>query len=296
MESNKERAKQVTFNSSPVTQPMSELEIDSESDREDEQHKMICVSSEHILNGSYGPHIDKYLGKSPVDGPPGYKLMRLRYKTPANAATSLVATYRRGPLHRGIISMLNGGVRTNKNINEDQQGGAGIATEIKLVDGDIVLAAILTMNDGRNYNQRQGTFAAGITPISSTVPLAANIHYGVFATDNSQPIVATALGGGTTVSCASTKKIACCHPNFVVYNPHHVHAVATDEILSEPALSISANSFVAAGDATSMEVELTVYALVGPRVTGFTSMNTIDLKFRLSDLCKIHTHTTHVSI
>lgn len=253
----------------------------------------IYVESKYIVNGSYGPEIDKFLGKSPIDGPAGYKFMKLRYKTLPNSAGSLVATYRRGPLHRGVISMLNTGTRTSKNINEDQQGGSGISTEIKLVDGDIILAAILSCNDGRNYNARSGTYAAGITPVANATVLTSNTHYGVFSTDNLSPIVATAIGGGTVLACAGARKIACCHSNFVINNAHHVHTITAGDIVAEPALAIGVGPFATNTDAVQMEVDLTVYALVGPRVNGFTTMNTVDPNFHLDDLKMVYTDFVH---
>uniref|UniRef100_A0A2V0RBF0 Uncharacterized protein n=1 Tax=viral metagenome TaxID=1070528 RepID=A0A2V0RBF0_9ZZZZ len=57
-----------------------------------------------LANGSYGKHIEKYLGRSPIDGPPGYVFQKVTYSAGSAAGKSAVAgMYKLCPDHMGYI-------------------------------------------------------------------------------------------------------------------------------------------------------------------------------------------------
>lgn len=239
-----------------------------------------------LAQGSYGECVDKYLGKIPIDGPDGYVFRKVTYEVNAQSATEVLGTFRKGPVHRGIVSMINGSTRTTVNINEDQQGGAGISSQNKLVDGDIPLGAILSVSDGREDDIRSGIITCGKVPVSATTVNASNVHYGVFTAGNdTNTIATTATGGSKSFAANSVRGVSVCDRSLDVYNSHHVHTIAADDIIAAPALSIAVEGITAA-DAVKIKYTLTVYCLMGPRPTGLIEPSTPDPSFKLSDITR----------
>uniref|UniRef100_A0A2V0RBM5 Uncharacterized protein n=1 Tax=viral metagenome TaxID=1070528 RepID=A0A2V0RBM5_9ZZZZ len=255
--------------------------------------------SADLANGSYGAPIDKYIGKSPIDGPDGYVFRKITYLNQAASADAVTGTFQAGPLARGTTSMLNGTTRSVSTINNDQLSGGGISGDEKLVPGDIILAAILNVIDGRPDDKRSGQIAGGIVPTSAISVNSGNVHYGVFpaaAGGDQSTIVSTAIGGGKAVAAHSVKSFSVCNRSFDTLSPYRFeNTVADVAMFAAPVHAVAITGISTAADAANIYHRLTIYALCGARPAGLSHPEFPDPDFTLSCLNKkVAEHTVNM--
>jgi len=232
------------------------------------------IDDRDILKGSYGVEVDALIGKSPINGPDGYTFRKITYSAISANAIGALFTYKLDRLSRGVAHAMSAvPARADSTINADQAGGAGITTDNKLVTGDIILAAILRVEDGRNTNVRQGTMTGSIMSGSATTVNASNIAYGIFPNSTDQQSVQHQYGVHVkTVSTSATPVMAVCTSNFNVKTPIVFSTTVSHTDISAPILSIGIGGFATNTDAPQVRVTLTVYALCGPRPNGMANV------------------------
>lgn len=260
---------------------------------------------EDLARGSFGKHVDKYLGKSPCDGPSGYIFRKVTYTATAAANnTKVVGVYKTSSDHMGHIY---GGPGTTAEVRINQDGadrGTGTTDpsgllltalgEAKLVSGDYILGSILTLVDGRSNDKRTGYISAGLASHPSAEPDT----YGTDMMDDpSQFITSSSISGGKHASAASAKAVSVCTPNLNIHAPYRVATAGLNASadlnqvpLAEPLSAINVSG-IDANQSTQIRFELTVYALVGPRNRNVTAYVAPDTRFKMSCLTKqVATH------
>jgi hypothetical protein len=254
---------------------------------------------EDLARGSYGIHVDKYLGRSPSDGPPGFIFRKVSYNAAAVSNNSKIAAmYKACSDHMGYIYQ-GPNTAAEVRINNDgaDRGGTDTtnvdgslnASEAKLIPGDYILGAILHLIDGRATDTRTGYISAGFVSNDSSEPDT----YGTELRDDpSNFITGSSISGGKTASASSVKALSVASPNLNIYAPYRVATAgqdATADLAPAPVANpINAINISGVGTAQSGSIRfgLTVYALVGARqktVAGYTSP---DPDFKMSCLTR----------
>lgn len=243
------------------------------------------IDERDILRGSFGPEVDALIGKSPINGPDGYTFRKITYSVVSAAGAAVLFTFKVDRLARGTAHVMSAvSVRTTTEINADQQGGAGITTDNKLVTGDLILASILRCEDGRSVNSKQGTITGSIMTGSATTVNSANVSYGTFPASVDQQAVQHQYGAHVrTVTCAESPVVAVCNTHFNIYSSPMFSVTTSHTEISAPILSIGVGGFAATTDAQQVRATLTIYALCGPRPNGMANVPK-DPSFRLQDL------------
>jgi hypothetical protein len=253
-----------------------------------------------LANGSYGVHVDKYLGRSPCDGPAGYIFQKVTYSQLAAADKNNVAgMYKVAPDHLGYIYHDADGDPSSaettgeKRINEDgadlasgDVNPAGISGEAKLVPGDLILGAILQLIDGRSSDTRTGFVTAGLVSNDSATPDA----YGPdLANDPSQFIIGSAISGGRTHSANGLQACSVASPNLNIYNPTIVQT-ATGELapgqIGAPINAINVSGISPNSKSSEIKFVLNVYALVGARQKTISHYTQPDPSFKMECLTR----------
>lgn len=218
----------------------------------------------------FGPTLDSLLGMSIENGNNmGFTLQKIVYTAnfPSGKTDALV-TYRPNMVHVAQLSSRSGGTRANAYLNTDSAQN----TEMKLVPGDKILGAHLTILDSRGDNTRSGTATAGVVPVSNKLPdSGSNTVHGVFTTSEGSTVTALSLDGGSSIGAGGISFIAAHTTGLDVHNPvpyvvQDVSSVLND--LATPALTVVYNGVANTGDLMG---KLTVYALVGKRPVGGVS-------------------------
>lgn len=243
------------------------------------------VDDKDILRGSYGGNVDALIGKSPINGPDGHTFRKITYSATSASAIGALFTYKLDRLSRGKKHAMSAvPARSITNINEDQEGGSGYTTDNRLETGDIILAAILRVEDGRNVNLRQGTMTGSIMSGDTTSVGTTTTSYGTFPNSTDQQSVQHQFGIHVkTIPSASTSVMAVCTSNFNVKAPIVFSKTTTDTSITSPILSIGVGGFATNTDAQQVRVTLTIYALCGPRPNGMANVPK-DPAFRLEML------------
>uniref|UniRef100_A0A2V0RIF3 Uncharacterized protein n=1 Tax=viral metagenome TaxID=1070528 RepID=A0A2V0RIF3_9ZZZZ len=136
-----------------------------------------------LAMGSYGVHIDKYLGRSPCDGPPGYVFQKVTYSAGAIAdETNVAGVYKLCPDHMGYIYHGRSASFTVP------------ASDVSTTQDRIAITKHgFLLNDVVTY-----TFDEGTTPISTTSgPLVNGQNYFVAGTVNTNNFQISETEGGT---------------------------------------------------------------------------------------------------
>jgi hypothetical protein len=240
-----------------------------------------------LANGSFGPEVEKYLGKSPVDGPPGYTFRKIVsiVTAPANK-TKIAAVYKYDANNHAVVRA-----------NDDTVAVLGLAqngstpTNNTLLPGDYVLGAILQLTDGRSDDKRSGTITAGLAANDA----AALATFANDIVDNpSSAISSVSVGGARTVSASTTRQLSVCTPNINIHMPPLVNNDAEVNYTSAPILAINITGF-SADTTENCRGVLTQYALCGPRDSGVESVSAYDPEFKLSCLtAKVAKHPVSV--
>jgi hypothetical protein len=231
-----------------------------------------------LHNGDLSPKIMRMIGQVPVEAPTGFQLRKIEYSVPLDACNDFVATYRLDGRNQGKIVMIGGANRSYKNINEDGAGGSGITDDHKLVEGDMIIGAVLRVVDGRNDQSRTGTVSAGIVPAASkdaaTAIGTANVSntilqmYGKFANPRTT-IAAESVGAplmGPSNSCTSFGVADFARDTaFIKTCDLDTASDSYLDTLADPVLAVSVQGIADKTDAPNIIVHLSVYALLGPR-------------------------------
>lgn len=228
--------------------------------------------SEVMVDGDgFGPSLDSLMGMSVRGGNNvGYTLQKIVYtSTFPGGGTDGLVTYRPNMAHLAQLSTRGGGTRTYASFAIDSQQ----ATEMKLVEGDLIVGAHLTVLDGRGPNSRSGTATAGVVPVTNKNPNSgANTVHGVFTpSSEGSKIQALSLDGGSSIGAGSISYIAAHTAGIDVYNPVRYlgqDASAAHNDVATPALCVAYNGVGNTGD---LVAKLTIYALVGRRAVGGVS-------------------------
>lgn len=228
------------------------------------------TTQDDIHAGSLGAHYDNMIGTCPKGAPTGYVLRKLEYEASPPACDTIIASYRFTERHRGTVVSVDSGTVAYKALNGDSADAtsaeyAALAPQ-RLAEGDILVAAILRVIDGRSYDTKSGHFAAGVVPCANPDPQNST-HYGAFAGTASTTIVGNSIGGSVRVACSTVKK-----------NVAIIHVAEDAAWLRRASLSPNAGpvdratpvmAIVAEGhanaDGPKFNVHLTTYALVGAR-------------------------------
>jgi hypothetical protein len=242
-----------------------------------------------LATGSYGIDIDKYLGRSPADGPPGYVFQKVSYTATAAASKDTVSgSYKNTPDHTGLIYGSSGGSfdATQLYINKDA-GGQDPASlgEARLQTGDYVLGSILQLIDGRATDSRTGTIIAGLVSNDSAV----QDTYGTDLTLNpSEFVLSSSIGGGKVFAADSIRHVSVASPNLNIYAPVKIATTAGDLAPAEIAAPINAITCTGVGNSVSIQIRfvLHVYALIGARQKTVSHYTQPDPSFTMSCLTK----------
>jgi hypothetical protein len=247
-----------------------------------------------LARGSYGIHVDKYLGRSPCDGPAGYIFQKVTYSAGAvSSKTNVGGSYKLSPDHLGFIYHDNE-TGTEVRINEDgadKAGGgdpdpAGISGEAKLVPGDMILGAILQLVDTRSADNRTGFVTAGLVSNDSAVPDA----YGPeLSNDPSNFITGSSISGGKTSAANGLVSCSVASPNLNIYSPVVVATAETDlapAAVGAPINAITVSGVSPAGTSNQIRFNLHVYALVGARQKTISHYTQPDPSFRMECLTR----------
>jgi hypothetical protein len=239
--------------------------------------------------GTYGPDVDKYLGRSPADGPPGYVFQKVSYTSVADASKDTVAgSYKNSPDHSGLIYGSSGNTfdATQIFINKDAFGqDASTLGEARLQSGDYVLGSILQLIDGRATDSRTGTVIAGLVSNDSAV----EDTYGEDLTLNpSEFVLSSAIGGGRVFAADSVRHISVASPNLNIYTPVKIRNTSGDGAAAEIGAPINAITCtgVTPGSSGQIRFVLHVYALVGARQKTVSHYTQPDPSFTMGCLTK----------
>uniref|UniRef100_A0A2V0RMQ8 Uncharacterized protein n=1 Tax=viral metagenome TaxID=1070528 RepID=A0A2V0RMQ8_9ZZZZ len=246
-----------------------------------------------LAQGTYGPHIDKYLGRSPSDGPAGYIFQKVTYSAGAVASkTNVAGMYKLSPDHMGYIYH-DAETGTEVRINGDgadlagsaDPTPAGISGEAKLVPGDMILGAILQLVDTRSSDNRTGFVTAGLVSNDSAVP---DTYGPELANDPSNFITGSAISGGRTHAANGLKACSVASPNLNIYRPFVVATAASDLLPAYIGAPISAINVSGCTGSTSSQIRfvLNVYALVGARQKTISHYTQADPSFKMECLTR----------
>lgn len=278
--------------------------------RDDEEYMALERSKffheKDLAFGSYGYDVDKYLGRSPIDGPPGYVFRKISYTATAlSSKTNVAGWYRTDALHQGYIYH-DGETGTESIINHDgidattaQKSTLG---EASLQSGDYILGTILQLVDGRGPDNRTGIVTAGYVSSDKT----SKDGVGVDLSSNPGAFIqGSAIGGSRSFAAGETHTCAVTTPNLNIY-----HAIRVMDNVGYDTNSLTDNtdgtidtdlrvhytksapiqainlSGLGAGQSNEIRFVLNVYALVGPRVRSVSAYTGADPSFTLSDLAK----------
>uniref|UniRef100_A0A2V0RAW1 Uncharacterized protein n=1 Tax=viral metagenome TaxID=1070528 RepID=A0A2V0RAW1_9ZZZZ len=253
-----------------------------------------------LAQGSYGVHIDKYLGRSPSDGPAGYIFQKVTYSAGAVASkTNVAGMYKVSPDHMGYIyhdadgspssAETTGELRINEDGADLASGDVnpqGISGEARLVPGDLILGAILQLIDGRAGDNRTGFVTAGLVSNESATPDA----YGPnLANDPSTFITGSAISGGRTHAASGLQACSVASPNLNIYNPTIVQT-ATGELapgqIGAPINAINISGISPNSTSSQVRFVLNVYALVGARQKTISHYTQPDPSFKMECLTR----------
>jgi hypothetical protein len=278
--------------------------------KDDEEYMSLAgqkfFNEKDLAFGSYGYDVDKYLGRSPIDGPPGYIFRKISYTATAlGTKTNVAGWYRNDALHQGYIYH-DGETGTEAIINHDgidattdQKSTLG---EASLRSGDYILGTILQLVDGRGPDNRTGVVTAGYV----TTDKAAKDDIGVDLTDSPGTFIqGSAIGGARAFAAGETHTCSVASPNLNIYHAVRVKSnvgydtnlltsdddgtidsdlrVHLDKSAPIHAINISG---LAEGQSSSVRFVLNVYALVGPRVRSVSAYAGADPSFKLTDLTR----------
>jgi hypothetical protein len=256
----------------------------------------LTYDPEDIARGSYGIDVDKYLGRSPIDGPPGYVFQKVTYSSQGVAGgsnTNIAGVYKLCTDHNGYIYHSDGSSGGSSEVLINQDGAdSGVDPdklasmgEAKLVSGDRILGAILQLIDTRNSDNRTGMVTAGLVSNESAVP---DTYGRDIARDPGNFVGGSAISGARTSAANGLVACAVASPNLNIYSPSKV-AVETND-LGETDIGAPINAISISGingsQANQIRFTLNVYALVGPRQKTISHYTQPDPSFRLECLTK----------
>uniref|UniRef100_A0A2V0RLS3 Uncharacterized protein n=1 Tax=viral metagenome TaxID=1070528 RepID=A0A2V0RLS3_9ZZZZ len=235
--------------------------------------KDIHIDAFDVHNGTLGAKIDGMVGTSPKGAPAGFVLRKLEYEVTPGASDFFVATYRMTDRHIGSLLTKNGATIAVGVVNKDAATAtsgeyAAIAPQ-RVKDGDIVVATILRVIDGRPNVEKAGHFAVGLVPCVDPSP-SASAHYGAFTGDApSTSIIGNAIGGSARVAASTVQKnVAIVQvAEDAAYFKHVDRDTATGAYKEDgvtPIMAIAAEGYTSA-DAAKFRVLMTAYVLCGPR-------------------------------
>jgi hypothetical protein len=232
----------------------------------------IRVDPASVHAGSLGAKIDSMVGTCPIGAPTGFVLRKLEYKASPTTGSFFIASYRHTDRHLGTVVSGDGSTITYQSINGD--AAVASANEYlaqkpqRVQDGDILIATILRVTDGRATTDKSGHFAAGVVPCVNPDP-ENSTHYGTFAGTPSTTVVGNSIGGSARVACSTVgKNVAIVH---IAESDAFFRVVDRDtttgsykEDASTPIMAIVCEGYNSA-DASQFDVLMTTYALIGPR-------------------------------
>lgn len=257
--------------------------------------------------GTFGYDIDKFLGRSPIDGPPGYVFRKIAYTAvAAGSKTTLAGWYRTDALHQGYIYH-NNETGTEVLINKDgidattaEKAALG---EASLQNGDYILGSILQLVDGRGPDNRTGIITAGLVSTDKVFKDDVGVD---LANNPGAFIQGSAIGGARAFAAGETRTCSVASPNLNVYHAVRVRdnvgydvesltsgtidgVIDTDlRVNIDKSAPIHAINVSGIGGTESNQIRyvLNMYALVGPRVKSVSSYTGADPSFKLSDLAR----------
>lgn len=250
-----------------------------------------------LANGTYGVHVDKYLGRSPCDGPAGYIFQKVTYSAGAVASkTNVAGMYKLSPDHLGYIFHDNEN-NTEVRINHDGVDSAGSDDpapdgttltnmgEAKLVSGDMVLGAILQLVDTRSSDNRTGFVTAGLVSNDSAVP---NTYGPELSNDPSNFITGSAISGGRTHAANGLLACSVASPNLNIYSPTVLSTLTGDLAPASIGAPINAINVSGCTGSSSSQVRfvLNIYALVGARQKTISHYTQADPSFKMECLTR----------
>jgi hypothetical protein len=137
-----------------------------------------------LAHGSYGIHVDKYLGRSPCDGPPGYIFQKVTYSAGAiTSKTSVAGVYKLCPDHMGYIYHSNSlGIiipttAVNTSTEKINYNGHGFQNGVELTytsEGGTALGGLVNgtnyyvVNTETNHFQLSATFGGAAINLTGT--------------------------------------------------------------------------------------------------------------------------------
>jgi hypothetical protein len=252
-----------------------------------------------LARGSYGIHVDKYLGRSPCDGPPGYIFQKITYSAGATSdsvdpITNVAGMYKLSPDHQGYIYHDNED-NTEVRINQDGADLSGTNdptpsglpnTEAKLQPGDMILGAILQLVDTRANDDRTGFVTAGLVSNDSSSP---DVYGPELSNDPSNAITGSAISGGKTSAATNLVSCSVASPNLSIYSPVIVATAALDlapQSVGAPINAINVSGITGSTTSSQIRFTLHVYALVGARQRTVSHYTQPDPSFKMECLTR----------
>lgn len=240
--------------------------------------KFINNRADGLLNGDLSPNVMALIGRVPQEAPTGFQVRKIEYSVQLDACNDFVATYRLDGRNQGRICMISSGDRSYKHINTDGAGSVGISGDQKLLEGDIIIGAILRVSDGRNESTRTGSVSAGIVPVAQaeaetalgTSGVSDTIlqAYGKFSNPRTT-ITSECIGTPLTGPCNNLSQFGVVDfardPAFYKTVDLDTATHSFHDSLADPTFAVSVQGIATAADATHIIVHLSVYALLGPR-------------------------------
>uniref|UniRef100_A0A2V0RBZ7 Uncharacterized protein n=1 Tax=viral metagenome TaxID=1070528 RepID=A0A2V0RBZ7_9ZZZZ len=249
------------------------------------------------------PHLEDKIGQTPV-GYNGYRVKKTIYskniqRGNSGAAATDVFTKQRGIFTfkmdrcaRGFMAIKEtkttsgGTVSTPAGfdfLNEDQQGGdqsTGLSNGNRLTDGDIVLGAILTVQDNRKEDNKDGVLYGGFVAGKTTVFDATSI-YGHTADTFQSDLNTFRIGAKLERACSATTRMSVCQlaQKDALYR---FSSVAADQDAGAPFLGVGIDGIVTSSDA--IRAELTIYSLAAITVNDAPAGSSSKATFNLDDI------------
>ena len=243
-------------------------------------HGYTMIDPKYVHMGSLGPKVDAMIGTSPLGAPMGFVLKKLEYEFTPPTCSEFIVTYRDTERHIGMVVSKIGSPTTYQydEINGDSatSSSAEFAAQApqRLEDGDLIVANILTVTDGRSNNEKSGNYTIGVVPCVHEDPTnttSSTVHYGTFSASPSSTIVGNSIGGSARIPCSTVQRsVAVVH---VAEDAAFYRALDRDtttgtykEDAATPIMAVVVEGFTAS-DAAQFRARLTTYALTGPRNT-----------------------------
>jgi hypothetical protein len=260
--------------------------------------KHLEVDTSKITDGVFS-HLEAKVGQTPY-GYNGYRIKKTTYSKQVFRATGIstdvftdqkpVFVYKLDRTSRGYniiteVKTPDGGSPTDVAgydfINEDQEGGdgtTGLSNGNRLNDGDILLGAILTVQDNRHADARDGTLYGAMVASSSTTVNGSTI-YGHAKSTFQSDLSTYRIGTKMERAAAATSRMSTCvlAQQDALYR---FSSVAADEDAGAPFIAVGMGGII--NSTNSIRVELVIYSLAAITVndapSGASATPTFDLK------------------